>query len=835
MSDAVFGRFSSDQTSTGRAAANRTDASQYAGNSGGEQHSDWTTSDGAGLHTDQTISSVPSWWSTLLAPITNVLEHERSRWVLWTPLAFASGAAAYFGLPFEPQWPLLLAILIASIGLMIGMRHAATLTYCTCAILALAGFGFLAGKLRNESVRAPVILTETAEIKVSGFAEGIEPRAKGGSRLTLRVTDIAGLTATEHPKRVRVSSRQPLSDIKAGDHIEAWMRLRPPAAPAAPGDYDFARYAWFKGIGGVGFLTRPPEKTPPTTDTVPWDIQLLTRLGSIRAWIGARIKESLPGQTGAIATALITGERGAISEETNDAYRAAGLYHVLSISGLHMAIMGGAVFFTIRALLALFPAITLRFNIKKWAAAGAILGALAYLAISGGAFATIRSFLMIAVMFIAILLNRPALALRNVAIAAFIILLVFPESILDPGFQMSFAAVIALVAGYGEYERWRHSKRPDIVATRAGALLRQPVALLAGIVASTMFASLAVSPLALYHFNQSQHFSVLANATAMPVCNLIVMPMALAALMGLPFGLEAPPLWLMGQGIDVMTASAEWVASLPGATGRSPAFAYGAILAMAAGALLVAMVHHPVRWLGLGLFASGLFWAGMPDRPDLLVAANGQVVAVRGPEGQLMVSAQKRDRYVEERWLERDGDTRKAAAIRNGQGFSCDGEGYNTLSCVHDTKGRRVAITHHPAALQDDCAQADILVVTFASARPCRFQNTPATQLRIDRNDLKTKGAHAIFIQEPTVKTSGTPRTQGSSAVPSPNQTGQVLARQDGKPPDVGGQGREPQGAERQRVKPEALQSTTRQHATIRVITVNGLRGQRPWVHEGVR
>ncbi len=264
----------------------------------------------------------------------------------------------------------------------------------------------------------------------------------------------------------------------------------------------------------------------------------------MRQAIGRRVVGALPGEAGAIANALITGERGGISEATNQAFRNSGLFHILSISGLHMVIMAGAVFVSIRVGLAAIPTIALRYPTKKWAAAGAMAGALAYLMISGAAFATVRSYIMISIMFIAVLLDRPALALRNVALAALLILLLWPESLLDAGFQMSFAAVLSLVAVY-EWLRARDEAREGWM--RRGAIARTLV-FFGGIVTSTLVAGLAVAPFGIYHFHNTQQFAILANLAAIPICNLVVMPAALVSLVAMPLGLEAAPLWLMGQG-----------------------------------------------------------------------------------------------------------------------------------------------------------------------------------------------------------------------------------------------------------------------------------------------
>ena len=312
---------------------------------------------------------------------------------------------------------------------------------------------------------------------------------------------------------------------------------------------------------------------------MPSDLALWAGVQRLRQVIGARIAAALPGETGAIATALITGERGGISEPTNDAFRDSGILHILSISGFHMAIMAGSVFFIVRLGLAAFPSVALRYPIKKWAAAAAMAAAIAYLLISGGAFATVRSTIMISIMFMAVLLDRPALALRNVILAATLILIVFPESLFDVGFQMSFAAVLALVSVY-EALRRRHAW--EALMQHASSRF---VLFFAGIVLSTLIASAAVAPFAAYHFHKSQQFAVIANLIALPVCNIVVMPAALVALIAMPFGLETLPLWVMGRGIEAMVWVAHRVAEVPGAVLRVPAMPSTAFVLMIAGGL----------------------------------------------------------------------------------------------------------------------------------------------------------------------------------------------------------------------------------------------------------
>jgi competence protein ComEC len=489
-------------------------------------------------------------------------------------------------------------------------------------------------------------------------------------------------------------------------------------------------------LGAVGFAKAAAEldagAAPP-----PLSLRVSATIARVRQAIGQRVLQALPGETGAIANALITGERGGISEATNQAFRDSGLFHILSISGLHMVIMAGAVFLSIRLALAAVPSIALRYPIKKWAAAGAMLGALAYLLISGAAFATVRSYIMISIMFLAVMLDRPALALRNVALAALAILLVWPESLFDPGFQMSFAAVVALVAAY----EWLRQREERAAVTMRGSL-RRLLLFFGGIITSTLIASLAVAPFGIYHFHNTQQFAILANLIAIPICNVIVMPAALATLVAMPLGLEAGPLRVMGWGIEAMVWCANWVAGLPGAVGRVPAIPTYAFVLVVVGGLWCTLWGTRWRLLGLVPIVLGLILAPTGRRPDVLIGRGGSTVAVRTDAGQLSALAGRGSNFELARWLEHDGDARPPAEAAKAVAFRCDRQG-----CITHVKGLRLAVAKSAAALRDDCALATIVVLAFPRPKRCR----PAGPA-VDSDDLAARGAHALTIEGGNVR-----------------------------------------------------------------------------------
>src|SRR5262245_55757443 len=675
--------------------------------------------------TEGALSAAPLAW------FARQLEAEQERWFLWLPVMFGAGIAFYFLLPMEPWTVAALLPVAAALAVHLTVTRGAMAALMTGALLATA-LGVAAAKLRTEAVRAPVLQRQVGPVDVYGFIELIEPRPTKGQRLTLRVTALEKHEAQEWPARVRVRTMTEAADLEPGDAIRLKATLSPPSGPALPGDYDFARAAWFQGLGAVGYATAAPEKVASSVEP-PLGLRVTAAVARLRQAIGRRVTEALPGQAGAIANALITGERGGISETTNQAFRDSGLFHILSISGLHMVIMAGAVFFSIRFLLAAVPAIALRYPIKKWAAAAAMLGAFGYLTISGAAFATVRSYIMISIMFLAVMLDRPALALRNVALAALAILLVWPESLFDPGFQMSFAAVVALVAAY-EWLRQREEQRAAV--TMRGSL-RRLLLFFGGIVTSTLIASLAVAPFGIYHFHNTQQFAILANLIAIPICNVIVMPAALATLVAMPFGLEAGPLRVMGWGIEAMVWCANWVAGLPGAVGRVPAIPTHAFVLVVVGGLWCALWGTRWRLLGLVPIVLGLVLAPTGRRPEVLIGRSGSIVAVRTDAGQLSALAGRGANVELARWLEHDGDARPPAEVAKGQAFRCDAHG-----CTARVKGMLLAVANSPPALRDDCTAAAILVVKFAKPKGCN----PAGVV-IDIGDLGSRGAHALAIE----------------------------------------------------------------------------------------
>jgi competence protein ComEC len=659
------------------------------------------------------------------------LEAEQERWHCWVPVLLGCGIGAYFALPEEPLLVVALAPLAAVLALRFAVRPVGIGGQLVLGGMIAVSLGFALAKARVELVRAPVLAKQINSAEVRGYVELVEPRAGGGQRLTLRVTAIDRLAPEAMPQRVRITSRRVLAGVYPGDAVRARATLMPPSQPSLPGDYDFGRQAWFSGLGAVGYSIAAPQRdasAPPP----PADLRFWAQVQRWRQQIGDRVTAALPGETGAIANALITGQRGGISDETNDAFRDSGILHILSISGFHMAIMAGSVFLFVRVLLAAIPALALRYPIKKWAAGAALAGALGYLMISGAEFATVRSTIMISIMFIAVMLGRSALALRNVVLAATVILVLFPESLLNVGFQMSFAAVLGLVSAY---EAMRQRDLWSFLGERPG--MRVAV-FFAGIVLTTLVASVAVAPFAAYHFHKSQQYAVLANLIVVPLCNLLIMPAALAALILMPLGLEYWPLYVMGLGIEVMVWTARAVAELPGAVFGVPAMPASAFLLMVLGGLWLMLWRTRWRVAGIAAIAGGIALAPTLPQADVLVGRDGQLVAVRGPDGMLSVIGGRQASFEVQRWLEHEGAGGEAREAVAGRQFVCDG-----IGCVATVKGLRLAVSRHPAAFGEDCRRADVVIAPIVSPRDCI-----GPRAVVDFFAARREGSHALYIGE---------------------------------------------------------------------------------------
>jgi competence protein ComEC len=652
---------------------------------------------------------------------------ERTRWSLWIPAFLAGGAAIYFALPVEPEfaWVPAGAALTLVAGWCSAVSHRFWLRV-VLAMLAALSLGFAAARLRTEIVSAPVLIARSVTVPLEARVVQAEPRGYG-SRMILAPEPVERF-GTLTPARVRLTVRAHSEVPKPGSWVRVLAVLMPPPAPAIPGDYDFGRWAYYQRIGAIGYVYGRPKpidsKRPPTIAE-----QIMGGLEDLRTAMTERVRAVVPGREGVIAAALITGERADIDPDDQSAFRDSGLMHVLSISGLHLALAGGVFFWVIRALFALFPAVVLRYPIKKWAAAGALAGSTFYLLVSGCEPPAVRSWVMLAIMFGAILVDRPALSMRSVMLAAIIVILATPENVLDPGCQMSFAAVTALIA----LAEWQSARARD---EERKPLWRRAWRYVAGICITSTIAGLATAPIAIFHFDRASPFGIIANLLALPVVGVVIMPSAVAAMVTMPFGLDVWPLILMGKGVGIMLAIAHWVADLPGAGTLVPVWPGWCVALVMGGGTWIALWQRGWRWFGLVSIAIGLAFSQMAAPPDILATQDLKTVAVRLDNGKLALTGAPDDKYAAMSWLRRAGDGRAPQDAVGGPGLRCDG-----LGCIVHLRDQLVAIDARAEALAEDCANAEVVVTPVRAKSFCR-----GPQLVLDRNN---GGSNAIWLGPP--------------------------------------------------------------------------------------
>lgn len=653
------------------------------------------------------------------AVITDALLAQRGALIGWVPVCLGIGIGAYFSLPVEPGLAVFVALALAVPVLWLVSRvvHVAYAPLVLALMLVVAGMGL--AKWRTASVDEPV-LTYRYYGPIEGRIVNIDRSASDAPRLTLDRVVLADLRPARTPARVRVSVHgdQVITDYRPGETIIMTGHLSPPAGPAEPGGFDFQRHAWFMELGAVGYT-----RTPVLRLAEPMRTGWAMRIFAMRMAISTAVQRAMPGETGAFAAAIMTGDRSAMGQDTLADLRAANLAHLLAISGLHMGLLTGFIFAVVRFGLALIPGIALRWPTKKIGAVCALIVGAFYLALSGDNVATERAYTMVAVMFVAVLLDRRALTLRAVAIAAIIILVWQPESLMGPGFQMSFSATTALVAVFAYLRRFDMRKWPRWT---------RPVM---SVVISSFIAGLATAPFAAAHFNQISHYGLVANLLSVPLMGALVMPAAVLVACLAPLGLASVGLFFMEIGLRWILFVAGHVAAMDGALSHvhSPQAAVLPVLTL--GLLFVILWQGRARFAGgLAVIVAGLLWQ-QSTRPDLLVADSGTLIGLAGPAGRVL-SKPTGGSFVAGIWLENDGApvAQDIAAARDG----LVRQGRAVTAPLGEWRIMQVSGKTIRAEIPD-CGGADVLISNQpdAGARPC---------VVFDLNRLRDSGALAFDL-----------------------------------------------------------------------------------------
>ncbi|MBR7652811.1 ComEC/Rec2 family competence protein [Brucella oryzae] len=671
-------------------------------------------------------------------------EAGRGAFFLLLPVFAGIGAIIYFTLSFEPAWTPLLSMLGIAILLRVATRRHYVAAQCMAFAIALSA-GLVVGKWETERRATPMLGSDVAT-RITGRVVALEYQDNGSWRITFDVLQTERPKLRFPPKRVRINARDIPASTSIGSGLTGFARLRIPSGPVRPGNYDFSFHAYFNGIGANGFFLGTPKVaavSPPDELTA----EISQWIAMLRVRVSERIEEVIGGEDGSVASALVAGTRAGISEKTNDDLRKAGLAHILSISGLHMALAAGVVMLTLRSLFALFPAFSVRHPVKKYAAFLSLLSCTFYLAMSGADVAAQRSYVMIAVMLGALLVDRAAISMRNLAIAALAMIAISPHEILGPSFQMSFSATAALIAGYAWWSECNARKyvgkeRRGKPTHSFGGKILKPVTAAAG---TSLIAGLASGIFAAYHFNNTAPLGLVGNVLAEPAIALLVMPFAVFGLVLMPLQLDWVPLQIMGWGIFAVRHIAAFVAawSPDGNPGAMPALT---LVLWTIALVLAVVLSTRMKALALPFIVLGFAAFVREPFPDIVVSEDAKLVGVRLTDGRFAVNRSRPSQFTVDNWKTAylveefiappSGKNRKRTDV---DGFECE-DGLCTIS-LRD--GRTLVYTADVAMQEIACNIGDVVILAVPGKEASCGRSTT---LSISKRDLALKGSVEIRL-----------------------------------------------------------------------------------------
>lgn len=673
----------------------------------------------------------PKRGARLLASAEYVLEAEREQLPLWIPVMLGLGIMAWFALPQRADWMAFICASVAAgvLALGGGRGEGRVLRMLGIAALLAAGGCLLAwgraGLVGEPPLARPAMVTMTANVL------DVEPLpARQLSRII-----VEPVARPDLPRRIRLNipddAAQGQRGIERGMIVSLRARLMPPAPASLPGGYDFARRAWFDGLGATGRVL------PPVT------IVAAPAAGgdTLQQRLSRHVTGQVGGPAGAIAAALASGDRGHIPLEDEEAMRRSGLAHLLSISGVHVTAVVGAVVLLTWRLLALFPALALRLPLMLVSAVAGAGAGLGYTLLTGAEVPTIRACVAALLVMVALAMGRRAISLRMVATGAMLILMLWPEALVGPSFQLSFTAVASIVALV------EHRAMRAFFAAREESCLRRAGRFLIGLLATGLAVEVALMPIALYHFHLTGMLGAVANMVAIPLTEFVIMP-AIALALALDLGgWGSPAWWIAAQALDLLLWIAHAVAGQDTAILLRPAIPVAAFALVMAGLLWLLLWRTMLRYAGLPLMAIGLAGYATAPKPDVLVTDDGRHVAVRTPDGGLALLRDRAGDYVREQMAELAGWEGEATAIAALPGAQCSpefcrmkvGDGKDAATLLM-ARGQLLVPWHD---LKAACAGADIVIAERTLPEACRPR-----WIKLDRREMRRSGGAAILLAD---------------------------------------------------------------------------------------
>lgn len=644
-------------------------------------------------------------------------------------IAFGIGIGLYFALPREPLFSEItfLAVFAFLVLFLRGRRW--RLGFMISALMFFLILGLARSVWHTQSVERPRLPEFEKVYDVKGRIVAVE---KSGPRLrwVVKVKALDNLPSKRRPEFIRVTTFD--KTFSVGDAVSFRAQLRAPPSPVIPDGYNPSFRAFYQKVGGYGFMLSRPEPTEIVLDSQIDAIKF--HISKIRYQIAKRVLEAAPKETAGLQVALLTGIRAWVPDEQTEALRAAGMAHILAISGLHMGLVTGSIYGIALFCLVRIERLARARDIRKIAAGIGIIAATAYLILSGASVATQRAYIMACIIFIALILDRQAISIRSVSVAAFLTLWMHPEALLSPGFQMSFSAVLALVVVYRYWDSKREYQSKSGLVRRAWNNFK-------ALSVTSLVAGTATSGFAVLHFNRIAVYGFFANLLAMPIFTFWVMPLAILVYVSMVFGLETLPLWLMGKGLSIILIISKWIEGLP-----------GAVSFMSSGPLWVMGVFG-LAFIGLCIGPTRLKWAStaamilcfatitMRDQADMRISTHG-AVAFWDNETEPMLYVDKRntDRYGRQEFVEAMGLGAINLEAYDGTLGLCDEQ-----ACLLNFKGKEILIANSPSAVLDDCDKVELIILPKRKLGK-RIKRLCSTMI-LDAEDFSTVGAHSLFFK----------------------------------------------------------------------------------------
>lgn len=674
------------------------------------------------------------------------VQNQRTRWGFWLPVPVAMGIALYFDLHREPPLGMGLVLLVLLAPMLAAFyRNRAVFFLILAAFLAVVGF--TAAQWRTAQVAAPVLEKRSYAVTLRGRVVDVNPLPKAYRIVLDDVAVVKGrIWQKELPQQVRIKLKNNDPAVpQAGSIVEIRAGLLPLSAPLMPGAFDFQRHAFFKGLGATGFAYGDLKVIEPRSGGAFYFEQL-------RKTVREKIAAAVPDRdNAALLTAFMVGEDRGISQKDWETARLSGIAHLIAISGSHFVLIAGFPFFLVRFLLAAIPFIALRWPVKKIAAVVAMLVSIFYMLLIDSPVTAQRAVIMTCVVMTAIMFDRNPFTLRLAVFAALVLLIIEPESVMGPSFQMSFAAVVGLIAFYeSTREWWKQQFREAHWAKRYSLYLL-------GCFATTLVASLATAPYGLYHFSRMPLLgALLANMVAVPVSSFITFPLGLFSCLLMPVGLEAWPLKVTEKSMDVFMYVAELVAQWDYAGMNTNGFSGMVLGGMTLSMLWICIWQGRLRWWGLVPFFMATAVIPLTPRADVLVSDSGKIFAVRDDDGDLAFSTLTREKFVREQWTIREGDINKTPTLWTG-GDPDEEQGPVSCHqgvCLYKKKGVTIGFVEAQSAVAPSCNAGAQVIVSAADIK--RARNCPDDLLVIGKYDLRAQGAQAFYISskgELTIRT----------------------------------------------------------------------------------